>query len=435
MDMKDVIYRCYVPTPFWAMDPIEWGCYVSALKAEQRSVLACYPFRWAFARPADALEAADFLQDIGVDEGEVNPDAVEVQFAKLPSFSSLVRQGAVDWDIPDQDDVPPPGFRAIPEWEPMAGTLMTWPVFYPPLWETFRQIAAALTHATLFLRIPEGFLGAAVLAWLKAQGIDLKDVRPVPGPVGDIWTRDLSPPYGINRYTGEPVVLKFAFAAFYPEYRKIYRDIVAIDSRFAWTEGFKVYRTRIMYDGGYLLTDGDGTYVMTRRVLWDNATIPNLYARLEAWLGAERLIIVDEEPGDHLGHINHLKFISPKKILIGLPDDENSPKFKYLAHLHELFARCGYDVIPLPCPVGVSRTLPNGWETADGLYANSLMLNSHVLVCQYGHGLEEYDERTVEVYRKALPDHKVIPIDCSLLANGGGGINCSLHEIPDVRAA
>ena len=430
--MDETILRSYIPAAFWAMDPVVWQGYVSEVKGDDRQVLSHYPFKWASAHPSDPQGAIDFLCDIGVDDGQVSLDSVEEQLANLPTFESLVSQGSVDWEEPRGDDIPPGGFRMIPEWEPMAGTLINWPTFYPPLWETFRKMVGAVSHATVFLRIPEGCLGAGVLAWLGVKGIDLNVVRPVPGPVGDIWARDYSPVYGVNRYTGEPTVHKFSFAAFYPEYRMTFRSIVDIDNRFAWVKGYKVYRTEIMYDGGYLLTDGNGTYVMTRRVLSDNSAIPNLYARLETWLGAERLIIIDEEPGDALGHINHIKFVSPQKVLVGMPDDEASPLFRYYVDLHRLFAEHGYEVVAVPCPVGRSRLLPIGWQSAH-LYANSLMLNHRVLVCQYGRGFERYDEEAVIVYREALPDYEVVPIDCSILANGGGGINCATHEIPDIK--
>ncbi|MEE8391213.1 MAG: agmatine deiminase family protein [Anaerolineae bacterium] len=77
------------------------------------------------------------------------------------------------------------------------------------------------------------------------------------------------------------------------------------------------------------------------------------------------------------------------------------------------------------------RLLPTGWHSV-ALYANSLLLNQRVLLCQCGPGFEKYDEQAIEVYRKALPEYEIIPIDCSLLSNGGGGINCAMHEIPDV---
>ena len=433
MTLDEIIYRNYTPTPFWALDPVVWQDLVSALDGENRAVLASYPFKWAFTHPNDSRGAVEFLEGIGVGGERVRVDAIERLASGLPTFESLISKGSVDWKKPSINDVPVDGFRMIPEWEPMAGTLINWPTFYPPLWETFRQMVDALSHATVYLRIPEGYLGAVILAWLEVEGIELGAVRPVPGPVGDIWARDYSPVYGMNRYSGEPVVHKFAFAAYYPEYREKFQLINDIDDRFAWTEGFQVYRTEIMYDGGYLLTDGNGTYIMTRRVLWDNTSLPNLYARLEAWLGADRLIFINEEPGDALGHINNLKFISPNKMLIGMPEDVSSPVYKYLANLHELFAKYGYEVISLPCPVGPTHLLPGDYYPARGYYANSLLLNQRVLVCQYGRELQKYDEEALQVYRTSLPDYEVIPIDCSILANGGGGINCSTHEIPDVN--
>jgi len=52
---------------------------------------------------------------------------------------------------------------------------------------------------------------------------------------------------------------------------------------------------------------------------------------------------------------------------------------------------------------------------------------------KYGHGLEEYDEKAFEITQGAQPDHEIYPIDCSILANGGGGVYCATHSIPDVN--
>ena len=429
---ENLLLNKYIPAPFWAMNPQTWQKYVQQLSGEDRRVLRCYPFKWAYVHPNSAGEAVDFLQDIGVDGGEVGKDLVESQMEDLPSFESLVRDSSVDWQEPSGDEIPPPGFRMIAEWEPMAGTLINWPIFYPPLWETFRQMVHAASNATVFLRIPEGYLGAAVMSWLEVNGIDLTAVRAIPGPVGDIWAKDYSPVYGVNRYSGEPIAHKLAFACFHSEYRKDYQAIREIDNKFAWREGFRVYRTEIMYDGGYLMTDGKGTCIATRRILTDNSEIPNLYAKLEAWFGADRLIIIDEEPGDYLGHINHIKFISPQKVLVGIPDDEDSPVFRYQTDLRAQLEGLGYQTIRLPCPTEAARSLPL-WGPPAQLYANSLIVNDRILITQYGHGLEKYDQEARQIYQQALPKHEVIPIDCSVLGNGGGGVYCTTHSVPDTN--
>jgi agmatine deiminase len=415
------------------MDQRIWFQYVNSLKDGERRALDAYPFKWAYAPPHDGATAVQFLRDIGADDGRVSVDAVQKEFEELPRFGDLITQGSVEWTRPGVEDAPVDGFRMIPEWEPVLGVLLNWPTFYPPLWDTYLQMVTALDHVTVFLRLPEGFLGAAALAWLGVKGVDLDQVRPLPGPLGDIWARDYSPIYGINTYTGEAVAHKFRFAAYSPAYRETFGPSIKVDDRFVWTEGFNTYRSNLLLDGGNLLTNGDGTYVLTRRVLRDNAHIPNLYAKLTGWLGAERLIIIDEEPGDRIGHINQVKFLSRNKILIGIPDEKDSPRLRYLRNLHHQFEIYGYEVIGVPFPESLERPRVGGEEVGPALYANSLLVNGRVLVSTFG--IEEYDSAALEIYRSALPDYEVIGIDASILLNDGGAVNCASKEIPDVSIA
>ena len=131
---ENLLLNKYIPVPFWAMNPLTWQKYVKQLSGEDRRVLSYYPFKWAYVHPNSAGEAVDFLQDIGIDKDQVGKELVESQMVDLPSFESLVRDSSVDWQEPSGDEIPPPGFRMIAEWEPMAGTLINWPIFYPPLW-------------------------------------------------------------------------------------------------------------------------------------------------------------------------------------------------------------------------------------------------------------------------------------------------------------
>jgi len=407
--------------------------YANGLKNDERNTLQYYPFKWAYAPPHNGSSAMKFLKDTGMDDGNVNAEAIEALFENMTSLEELKHQGAVQWGGEILENVPPPGFRMIPEWESMNGVLLNWPTLYPPLWEMFKQMVASLDHVTTFLRIGEGYLGAAVLAWLAAQGIDLNKVRAIPGPLGDSWARDYSPLYGTNVYSGEPVAHQFAFAAFWPEYRTQNRSIVEIDDQFIWKEGFTVYRSDILLDGGAILTDGNGSYVITRRILSDNLHIKNLYAKLEAWLGASRLIVVDEEPGDILGHINHFKFISPEKILVGRPQKKGTPLYNYLGNLSKMFAQLGYEVIQLPCPEGFDHELPGGDCTHTALYANSLMVNKRILITTFDEaGMEKYNHKAFDVYQQSLPDYKIIPIESTIQTNAGGAINCSSKEIPKI---
>jgi len=40
------------------------------------------------------------------------------------------------------------------------------------------------------------------------------------------------------------------------------------------------------------------------------------------------------------------------------------------------------------------------------------------------------DARALAIYRAAMPDYEIVPIDCGAAANGGGGVHCLTHELP-----
>ena len=426
--------RNYVPLPFWAMDSSEWLKYTDGLADSDKGLLSQFPFRWAYVRPNDAASALQFLKEIGVATDDLSEDDIRETRSGMPTFDELVAKGSISWSRGVCSDMPGYRFRMTPEWERMAGVILNWPVFYPPLWSVYKEMISGLDHVTTFLRIPEGYLGAAVLTWLRGQRIDEGRVRAIPGPVGDIWPRDYSPLYGVDTHSGEAVAHKFTFAAYYEEYRQKYRYIVDIDDSFAWVEGYKLVRSEVMMDGGSVVTDGNGTYIITRRVLDDNASVDGLEGKIKAWLGADRLVVVDEEPGDMLGHVCNFKIIGPAKAVVGIPDRTNTPLWNYLKGIEKTLSTLGYDVVSIPC--GTELRHSAGWEHEDypGAYANSLMVNDRILVPQYyWNGFEQLNIRAIDAYKDALPGREIVPVDCMVIGNGGGAVNCSSKELPVVK--
>ena len=110
-------YRSYVPYPFWAMDQEFFFKYANELKVDDRSLLSYYPFKWAYVPPHDSLSAREFLIDIGVDDGKVTAAAIAEKFENMTSLEELKQQGTVQWGGDIIYDIPPPGFRMIPEWD------------------------------------------------------------------------------------------------------------------------------------------------------------------------------------------------------------------------------------------------------------------------------------------------------------------------------
>jgi hypothetical protein len=49
------------------------------------------------------------------------------------------------------------------------------------------------------------------------------------------------------------------------------------------------------------------------------------------------------------------------------------------------------------------------------------------------HGLERCKQEAMETYLEILPDYEVIPINCSILANGHGGEYYTTYSVPDIN--
>lgn len=422
--------RLLTPYPFWSFEHKYWNDIVEKYSKRAPEVLKHYPLEWVKKPFTEVGTCVDFLNAFGLNGADITPRAIDSARERMPSFQKLLDEGVVLWGDTGCAFEPSNGFRMVPEWGPMKGVILAFPVFFPPLWKTYREFIGHLDHTRTYLRIPDNYLGATVMAWLAANDIDTAAVEPLPSPLGDLWCRDYTPLYGVDIYTGDPVAHQFAFAGFSPQWCAMSPDSVANDEKFLLPAGFRPHRCReIKIDGGNLLTNGEGVYLMTRRVLTDNAHVPNLYARLEKWLGADRLILIDQEPGDDLGHLNNIKIVGPKRIIIAHSTVKDSAIDIYLRKTQRLFEGMGWEVVDVPFVEDHPHRLPIDEHTAHGFYANSLMVNGRIILPTYDLG--RHDEDVIRIYEKSFPTFDVRPIDSFVLANAGGIINCASKELPD----
>jgi hypothetical protein len=71
--------------------------YANDLTGDERSLLAYYPFKWAYVPPHDSASAVDFLRDIGVEEDRATVEDVAAKFENMTSFELLEQEGSVQW--------------------------------------------------------------------------------------------------------------------------------------------------------------------------------------------------------------------------------------------------------------------------------------------------------------------------------------------------
>ena len=364
------------------------------------AALAAYLARWGLLLGASEAEARTALAE---------PTPVEVAPAGEPDAAAALP------------------VRLPAQWEPVAAVLLTWPHLYPPLWAGHAALVAAVAPAAAVeILVPSALWAAAARFYLRGRGIDDSYVRYVVAPVDDIWVRDYGPLVGRDANSRRAVV-KPAFAPL-PSYPQARDDALA--RRWAALRGLPVAPLDLRLEGGNLWTDGAGTLIVSDHALRANRLDRvGLESRLRQALAFDKLIVTPCLRREETGHVDLLaKLADAQTVLVTAPAlfyngralRETAARFQRETNA----AGQPYQVIELPAPPPyLNWGVYPIWRS----YTNALTVNGRVLVPVFD---LPQDERALAVYARALPDYRIIPIDCRAAVNGGGAVHCLTRDVP-----
>jgi len=380
-------------------------------------------------------------------EADTNPPATPQVMADY-----MVRWGLLDGNLPvvqalDQqvqtlestqpDDIKPPAtveigdLRLPAQWEPMETVLLAWPVLYPQLWKQHAQMAEAIAPvATVTILVSQPVWEQAIRLHLTRRGkIDLKRVRFLQLPTDDIWVRDYGPVVAHDA-NGEQVAVKLVFDPL-PNYPQQQDNAMA--QRWSAHEELPVRHLDLHLEGGNIWSDGQGTIIMSNQVFHSNPglTETELREKLRAVFDYKQLIITPRLEGEETGHVDLLvKLADAQTVLISHPAGPNEANLRKAIDIFRSTTNAAgqpYRVFELPNP---PRYLNWGLFAVWRSYTNALTVNGRVLVPVFG---IPTDAEALAVYREAMPDFEIIPIDCSASANGGGAVHCLTKEVAAPR--
>ncbi len=327
--------------------------------------------------------------------------------------------------------------RIPAQWEPMESVLVTWSILYPPLWELHAQIVEAITPVCdVSVLVPAPLWAFAVYLYLCKRGkANLARVRFLHLPTDDIWVRDYGPVVGIDEQGEQAAV--YARYLTQPNYPQEHDGAAA--ALWAAHEEVPACFLNLRTEGGNLWSDGQGTLIMSEQVFRSNPHIDRaeLERRLHEVFIYDKLIILPRLRVEETGHIDLLlKLANANTVLITKPADKGLGAWLNGRIVHstrrlldaQTSARGEHYTIhelPAAAPYFNWGVYPI-WRS----YTNALTVNGRVLVPVYG--IEEDDE-ALNTYRRAMPEHEILPIDCKVGINGGGAVHCLTKEIPAVE--
>lgn len=234
----------------------------------------------------------------------------------------------------------------------------------------------------------------------------------LPADVSDIWIRDFAP----------VLTTKMVQFVYRPGYLKKWEANEASESfaRFCRRYGLEFEKSKLVFDGGNLVSNHKDMAVVTERVLSDNPdwSREEIVAELKDKLALEHLAIIPEEPGDVTGHADGMvMWLSETALVV---NDYPAPFGSWLVAILE---KSLPSVALVRIPNIARTTQPRKSEkfpSAMGLSVNALVTASHLYVPTYNMTSDTWFLNTAARHT----DRAVWPVDSRAICQLGGSVNC-----------
>ncbi len=345
-----------------------------------------------------------------------------------------------------------------PEWHPQFGVQLTWPhaetdwqwilpevtQFYFSLANTileYENLVICAHTPALADEIKRGLSSSKYEAYIYVC------------PSNDTWARDHGPIFTFDN--GQLAIRDFQFNGWGNKFDAHLDNQITqcLAQKGAYPTDNRRERSLVL-EGGSIESDGLGTLLTTKACLLNKNRNPTLSqseieTELKQQLGVSNILWLENghlDGDDTDAHIDTLARLCPQNRIVfqGCQDTSDShyaslqamkqelAEFKNaLGEPFELFE------LPLPQPVYESSVQTSETTKTDeqnhqqrlpATYANFLIINGAVLFPVYN---LPQDEQAVQVMQQAMPEHTIVPVDCSVLVRQYGSLHCITMQIPD----
>jgi agmatine/peptidylarginine deiminase len=255
---------------------------------------------------------------------------------------------------------------------------------------------------------------------LEKRRVPTERVHFVEIPHNTMWVRDYGPLIAL-RGDGRPVPLDL-------DYRLHIRpDDDTLPRQFARHLKLRPVAVPLKLDGGNLLSNGQGLCVATETLLYANfdgvRTERSIRGAMRKFFGATEVVFLEPLVGESTGHVDmFVTFTAPDTVVVGAYDPRQDPI--NAAVLDRNAARLA-EVEIAGRPLRVERIpMPDNKDGVWRTFTNVVYANGALLMPSYPESDAQAQARAAALYRRLLPDWKLVPIDASGVAKQGGALHC-----------
>ncbi|MFF2083236.1 agmatine/peptidylarginine deiminase [Nocardia sp. NPDC058176] len=263
------------------------------------------------------------------------------------------------------------------------------------------------------------------------------DVELIAAPLDDLWMRDTGPVF--VRDNGTIAGVDFNFNGW--GNKQEHTDDAKVAQFITGRAGVETLRTDLVFEGGGVEVDGEGTAIITESCILNNNRNPGwskdaVEEELGYLLGLEKIIWLPGIAGADItdGHTDfYARFAGPGVVVAGLDNDPDSYDYDVTRrHLEILEGATDVhgNALQIEVMEGPSEIRPEYEEHTDFAagYINFYVCNGAVIAPEFGD--PEADSAARETLERLFPDREIVQIDIDGIAAGGGGIHCTTQQEP-----
>lgn len=331
---------------------------------------------------------------------------------------------------PPATTLSPPPDRVLPaEFERQDALLLAWDGGNEFIQRTLTEIITETWRTTpILLLVRDADDQFAAVDVLRRAGLSRRTVRFVQLPFDSIWSRDYGPAVVRTRDGSLQIIDS--------DYQRGERpnddDVPAL---LGPQLDIPAIRAPLAIEGGNLISNGAGLCLTTTKVLEQNAergrSELDVRETLRRFYGASDTIFLEPLTGEQTGHVDMFAtFLAPDTVLVGQAAvDEDAANAEILdrnaGRLEGAWTPHGpLKVVRIPMPPSQGET----WRT----YTNVLYANGTILVPAYPAADPAGTVAAAMLYRKLLPGHRIVSIDCDQLIELGGALHCISRNLPGI---
>lgn len=333
------------------------------------------------------------------------------------------------------------GYKMPAEWEKHERTLMEWPLIeaaWPgdinEIHRSYTDILKAISKfepVSLVAR-PDVAKQARVFCGDFAEIIEMEH--------DDSWMRDNGPTIVID-IDGNLVGINWIFTGWGGKFPADKDNEVAL--KILDTFKIKALNIPVVMEGGSFHTDGEGTLLTTKECLLNENRNPNMSQNeieelLCNCLGVEKVIWLNKGlfGDDTDGHVdNSACFARPGEVIMLSCNDVSDPNYEIFMENLDILNNSTdtkgrafkVHLIEQPKPIeyqGVRQTHS---------YLNFYFVNDGIILPVFGGESSDLDEKARKSLEMIFPDRKIVTVDGSIVALGGGNVHCLTQQMPKIQ--